>query len=385
MINLGLSAAEQKRFHEALVSNHFIKITVQFLDMNHRYISDVSSRLIDGQVNLSTHTEIRRSATVTLLDSQKNLGLDSNNPADGQAYLDRMIKIVYSVWVEASNDWVDVPIFCGPITRLERNEDVLELEAQGKEVLARRPAFKARTWNKGLKRTSVLKAILSELTGETRFQVPDWSAKTAEAVVVNPLKHPWIYAYNMAKGVNAQMFYDGRGVLRVRKVPTRSLWTFKDGDGGCVLTKPDVAFDNEELINTVVITGGKPKGAKTPVKATAYFPKAHPQSPHSLGRNGVPRYLPEYIVDDTLKSTKAAQEAANRRIKELTTESAEVTFDSLPIPHLEEGDLVRVEVDGLSVTFRLREMTIPLSHGGVSTVGYLRKVSRNTKRIRRNR
>jgi hypothetical protein len=63
-----------------------------------------------------------------------------------------------------------------------------------------------------------------------------------------------------------------------------------------------------------------------------------------------------------------------------------VTFDSLPIPHLDEHDLVRVETPkGDVVTFRLQQFTLPLTTEGAPpmTVGYLRKTVPNRKRIRR--
>lgn len=384
MINLGISSARQRKFNEALCGHRQIKVTVQFLDLEHRYISTVSNRLIDGQVNIDATASITRSATLSLLDPERTLGLDSDNPADGQAYLDRMVRIIYSVWVV--DDWVDVPVFVGPIVRIQRSEDTVEIEAQGKEHLAQRPSFKTRTWKKGLTRIGVIRGVMEELTGEDRFLLPtSWPAKTAENVVVNPKYQPWSYVIKLTNSMKAKVFYDGRGNLRVRKNPTRVAWTFRDGDGGSILTQPEVSYSGDEITNTVQISGGIPKGAKKKVTAKAFIPRWHPLSPHRLGRNGAPRYLPESIEDDTIKSTKDAEKAANRRIKEIMVETAEVTFDSLVIPHLEENDLVRAEYNGQSVSFRLTKMTIALSHSGVSSIGYLRKVSRNTKRIRRNR
>lgn len=382
MINLGISSSQQRRFHDVLNGTHrSIKVTVQFLDLEHRYISSVSNRLIDGQINIDADAEIKRSATLSILDPNHVVGLDSNSPTDGQAYLDRMVKIVYSVWV--SNDWVDVPVFVGPITRVERDEDIIEIEAQGKEHLAQSPVWTSRNYRKGLTRVGVIRAIMAEYSGETRFNFPEWRAKTAEVVSLVPTSQAWSSARKLAKSMKASLFYDGRGVLRLRKLPRRVLWTFKDGDGGCVLTVPSVTYSTDDIINTVEIHGGIPKGAKKKVVAKARIPKSHPLSPHSLGRNGVPRYYVEIIEDETLKSQKAAQEAADRRVKELMIETAEVAFDSMVIPHLEEGDLVAVQVEGVSVSFRLRKMTIALSHNGVSSVGYLKRVSRNTKKIRR--
>ena len=52
-----------------------------------------------------------------------------------------------------------------------------------------------------------------------------------------------------------------------------------------------------------------------------------------------------------------------------------MTFDSLPTPHLEPEDLIRVDTGQFGMEVRLGQMSIPLKHDGVQSVGYHKAVS----------
>ena len=378
MINLGLSSADQRKFEAALSSSNprrIIDVAVTITDLEHGHISTVSDRLLDGQVNIDTTAEVSRSATLTLLDPDHTVGFDSDDPLDGQAYLDRMIRVEYGVYVDEVG-WVRVPIFHGPVVGVSRDADVLEVEAHGKEALARRASWKPRSFAKGLTRVGVIRAIMTELAGENRFILPSgWTARLAKPLSLGRQSSPWSHALILANSMRAQIFYDGAGNLRLRKRPVRHVYTFRDGPGGVITTAPKLAYEDRDLINTVHVKGGVPKGAKSKVESAAYVPSWHAQSPRRMGRNGVARYLVEVIEDDTLRTQKAADSAASRRIRELLLSTATVSFDCLPIIHLEEDDVVRIESEALSMTFRINQMSIPLAHSGVASVGYLRRVT----------
>jgi hypothetical protein len=181
MINIGLSSADHNLFQQSLITGYQLKVTVLILDLNHRYITDVSDQFVDGQVNHSFWEPLSYSATLTLLDPDNLTGFDTDSPSDNALYSDRMIKIVYSVWSELLPQWVDVPVFCGPVTKVSRDDAILSVEASGKESLAMDPvvAWGSHTYVKGTKITSLVRDLMARYCGETRFDFPGWTARTA--------------------------------------------------------------------------------------------------------------------------------------------------------------------------------------------------------------
>lgn len=387
MISLGLSAREQRSFEAALAGPRVIDIKIKVTDLDHIYVSDISDRLLDGQVNIDSTAEITRSCTLSILDPDFVVGFDSEDPTDTQAYSNRMIRAEYGVYVPDLDRWVYVPVFHGPIISVTRTEGVVDIEAQGKEYLAKRAVWKTLSYPRGIRRHNAIIKLMRDLTGERRFDFPSgaWSARLGKTLTPGYASDMWRWCSSLAEGIPAQLFYDGRGYLRLRRNPVRPSYTFKDGPGGTILTQPSMSFGTDgDVVNTVLVKGGTPKGAKRRVEHYAYLPASHPRSPETLARGGVKGYRLEVIEDDTLTSRAQVEQAAKRRIKELMVDDVEVEFDTLPIPHIEPGDVVRVDAGGITTQFRMSKFTIPLSHGGVSTVGYLRRVT--TKgRIRANR
>lgn len=385
MIALGLSSVDLKLFNQSLTTHHSVKITVMLLSLTHSYLSDLSGQLLDGQVSIDADAEITRSLTLQLYDPEHSLKIDSSAPSDGALFYDRMIRIVYSVKSELLPRWVDVPVFTGPISKMSRNADVLNIECQGKESLLAPPtvANTSHTFGKGWRRTDLIKSIMGTFGGENRFSIPDYSQKTAAPVVMKGNTNLWQLAKAVSGAVAArQLFYDGRGFLCLRGVPATATYTFRTGSGGNVTTVPTVEYDIANVRNVVKVTGAVPKGKKTPVVAVASLPRSHPLNHMAMGRNARPRALLEEITDDNLKTTGQAQAVANARVRALGIESVDVKFDALVAPHLEPMDLYTLKTPDLSMTGRLRQMTIPLK-SAVSSMGYLTKSTPNRARIRR--
>lgn len=386
MRSLGLTATERAAFHDALRASHTRRTDLALTNLDGDPLGDLSGRLLDGQVVVDMDAEVTRTASLSLLDPDRTLNFDTDSPDDGAMFLDRMLRITYRVRIDGG--WVDVPLFLGPVTKLDRAGDVVEVEAQGKEALAMGAAWRPFTVSKGTPKVIAIRRIMRERAGESRFSLPDLKAKLPESVSLGRYSVPWNAAQKIADGQDRQLFYPGDGRLELRRWPERPVWTFRDGDGGDVVSGLTVGHSQERVRNTVVVTGGKPKGRKDRVRAQAVAPAGHALSPQRLGRtNGqgefVPRYLVERFEDDGIRSQSEARTKANRMLRDLLREETDVAFDALPIPHLDPGDLVRAEADGIAAEFRLRAFSIPLgSQGGVMSVGYLRKTKIRRGRIR---
>lgn len=370
---LGLNVADRNDFHNTLRSSHSIRIQVQLLKMDGTEQAQLDNRVIDGQVNIDVTAAVTRSATVTLLDPNKTPVLDSDSPGDGALYLDRMIRIWYGVRI--TGDWVDVPIFTGPLTKLDRSGPTVSVEAQGKELLAAQSVLHPLTLPKGMKRTDAIR-ILMQAAGENRFDLPDLSTRLANRVTIGMQDAFWPSAQKLAHALDRQLFYDGRGVLRLRNHPGNTCWTFRDGDGGTIIAPTELGIDASALSNVVHVRGRNIKGKHGHVHVTVELQEPHALAPARLGRNGVKRYLnPAFIDNEHIRGKAEALKVAKRHIKNAKSVAADVTTEALVIPHLEEGDQVRVETEAMGVGFRLRAFSIPLTTASGMTIGFHRMVS----------
>lgn len=400
MLPLGLRRHEQRAFHRALRTHHSIRVRVAVMTLEHEHLGQLTEELLDGQVNIDADAEVTRSATVTFLDRRRTLDFDSDSPANGALYANRMIRLTYDVRVDELDEWVNVPVFTGPVIKLDRTDDEVTVEAQGKEHLALAPAWRPMTVRKGVAKVDAIRRILRERAGEHRFDFPDLHAKLPKAVSLGRESQPWVVAQKIAESMNRQLFYDGRGVCRMRVYPRNPHYTFNDGQGGEVISPPQVAFSMDNVANAVWVKGGKPKAKKKQDDANQpadgdkkekergvrHFETArrsHPLSPWRLGRNGDPRFLLEVVDNDAIRSQQRAREVARRKLRRRLRALVEVTFDSLPTPHLEPEDLFRLNTEQVGMVMRLNQLSIPLKHDQLQTVGYMRKVSTTRRRDRR--
>lgn len=383
MFGLGLTSADQAAFLRGLVGSHQLRIRVQVMDTAHRVMGDASEMLQDGSVTVDATADITRSASLSLWDPAHLLALDSNAPVDGALYMDRMIGVAYQVYSPAYPVVVTCPIFTGPISKLTRDDDTVSIEAQGKEVFAQRPAWRNKNYGIGTLRTSIVRELLAE-TGETRFNIEAWTLRTAHKFGVAFETDVWQLAKKMAG--DRMLYYDGAGTLVMRKPLTRSVFTFRTGDGGTLLTKPTVNYATDDLRNIVRVKGGIPKGQKYPVQKTAYAPASHPLSAQSLGRNGKARHLVEIIEDTDLLSAADCMERAEAALASALKTATDVSFDAIPIPMMEWGDMIDTKTPESSSTSRLDQFTIPLKAGESQAYGYHdRRATVNKAAIRRRK
>lgn len=372
MISIG-NSKDRKALKRLLVSHHRLDVILELLDLSHNYEADLSNKLLSGQVNIDTTADVTRSASVDLIDPHHKLKLDAEGPTDGSLHVKKMIKITYVISSTDQSEQYTVPIFCGPLTKVDRNGPVISLEAQGKEVLSFSSIWAAKTFKRTAKKTDVIIKIMM-MAGEAKrkMAIPDRNAALGSHVSADRKHTFWLIVRKIANGMNMHLFYDGRGVLRLRKVPSKVVYSFNEKEA--LLGYPQVTYDLTEVYNCVEVLGGKPKKKKHKVHYRLVAPKKHPLSPSNLGRNGTKRYLPLLIEDDSIKSMKMARKVAKKALKNSLHEAVEVTFDSMPIPFLEELDLCSFKTSISSGRFRLQKMAIPLTADGVSSIGYLKKV-----------
>lgn len=370
MINLGLDHDELSAFEAGLLDDHEIKIRSQILDLDHNVLASLTGFVLSGQVDIDVSQEVHRTAQITLLDPENSFGIDTDTPNNAGSMASRMLAIQYGVRSQQFPKWVWVPIICGPITYSSREDDIVSLSVHGKESLALDKCCRNITIPKGTAKTSAINQML-RAAGETRLDIPYRSDRLTTNHVVASTEAIWPRARSLARSLTGGFVleYDGRGTAKLVDATSNTVWTFKGGEGGSLITDPKFTADTSEVKNIVVVRGGVPKGAKKRIEAVATASPNHPMSAQRLGRGGVPRYLREDIDDENITTKEAAQTLANNKLWELLQVGTDATFETLVIPHLEPYDYVRVVGEHYTYSTALTKFSIPLTTDGRMTVG----------------
>lgn len=388
MLSLGLTAEEHAEYVTTLASTHEIAVTVQILDNQHNVVSTVTNILMDGQVDAKVvelsesgdSIDISRTCRLVFLDPGRTMTFDSDSPADGAIYLDRMIRVVYSV--RCPSRWVDVSVFTGPVSKCDRDGDMVNVEAQGKEAYGLRTAGWTFTYT-GLV-TVALKAILSAY-GETskRWDIPDSTQPLVKPITVARDSRRWVKAWTAAAALNRILYYDGRGVARAITAPTKPSVVIRSGNGGLLMSDPQISFDTTELKNRVLVLGGKPAGSGTPVSATVTAPTTHPLSPLKIGLGDAPGY--EMLIEENtnIRTPAAALARAKTLLAKFLRQQVDVTYTSLPIPHLEPWDIVTLQTPRFSLDTLVGQFSLPLVADKTMTVGYQTNLTQPRRVVRR--
>src|SRR5690606_35115590 len=91
----------------------------------------VSSRLVAGEVMGDVSQDVTRSLSLGLVDPEGKLRFEGRSPARGAVFADRFVSVEYGVFVPELDEWVDVPVFWGPVTDFSRSGHLVTIEAQG--------------------------------------------------------------------------------------------------------------------------------------------------------------------------------------------------------------------------------------------------------------
>lgn len=387
-MSLGLTFDEHAEYLDTLASSHEIKVTVQVLDNQHDVVSTVTHILMDGQVDAKVvelsedgdSIDVSRTCSLVLLDPSRSLTFDSDSPADGALYLDRMIRVIYSV--RCPSRWVDVPVFTGPVTKCDRDGDMVNIEAQGKERYGLRTAGWTFTYS-GVT-TTVLGNILAAY-GETskRWDIPVSTHKLAKAITVARDSRRWAKAWSAAVALNRVLYYDGRGVAHAVPAPTKASIVIRSGNGGLLTSDPQVSFDTGELKNRVLVLGGKPAGSNTPLSATVNAPTTHPLSALKIGLGDAPGY--EMLIEENtnLRTPAAVLARAKTLLAKFLRQQVEVSATCLPIPHLEPWDIATISTSRFNMDVQVGRFSLPLRCEKLMTFGYQKNLAQPRRIIGR--
>jgi hypothetical protein len=369
VINLGWSTAQLQDFYDICKHSHRVYTAVHQLDLSHNFQRDLSGLVIGGQVDVDRDAAITRSAKLQLMDVEHNLNFDAFNPADGANYFTQMIRIYYGVSrFEPGSPVYWVPVMTGPIDDVQRDGWQLNLSITGKEVFAKSGMWQAWSWPAGWSKNDVIANAMQIHTGEVFFNF-DWTNATITAPFsLEAGDDLFENLRQLADDSGYQLFYDGWGNLRLRWQNSNMIFTFTDD---WLTDTPSVDYDASKVVNAVRYEGWTPPGYTTPLAITVTAPDWHPFSPAKMGRNGVARYLPDFVSDSSINNTFVLFIYAFNVLDREILEGVNVQFSSLIMPLLEEGDTVLVNGSGYNGKTNMTQMSIPLVGDAEMSVGFL--------------
>lgn len=427
MLHLNISKRERDALFDTLRSSHRIRTEAEILDSTEKPIGHFKDRygtlkLISGSVDVDATQDVTRSLEMEFYDPAHRLPFNPETPKESGAFTGYFIHVRYCVLVPHFNlfprpdrypapamlpgttgqrlhegaSWYEIPVFWGPITHLSSVAGHTTIEAQGKESLALDPHFAANSYrlSKGMHVDEAMMHVLQRL-GERRFQMPNlpWKLRAHRAVM--PQDEPWRvvalgHEDDAGEKVGALVdrvgkhphfvHYDGRGYVRVSRLNKKHAHTF---DGDWLTSEPEVDYEGLEYVNRVVVRGIKPKGKKHRCSASVQLPKENPLSPENLHRADQKPMLRTEFVDTDLDTDKKCRQRALHILEHHSKVALEASFECLPLPMLEENDLVRVRTENLHVEFPVKQFSIPLTAGAMSIGDTEKLASRPLRRHKR--
>lgn len=387
MYSLGMSASDRDLYLDHLRSSHIVNVRVQVMDLDHQYVDNISDAVIDGQVTVDYNGDVAtRSLQMVLMDPTFSLGFDSAQVIDGAWFYDRMIQVSTEVYVPALGRVINCPLFTGPVRKVKRQGSAITVDCDGKDVFTRK-SWPQIVIKKGTPIVDAIRHVLSEL-GETffRFEANPTGVTGSKRVIDRASLDvtPWGYCRLMAAEENCRLFYaaDGYAVLRERNDTGTPVFTFRDGDGGSILTRPDTGGDYSNIAN-VIRAEGMPASGK-PDAYEAMVSEASPLHPSKLLRGGKPMYMGFVIQRESITSKSRAKSVALSELADRQYAVYDIAFDATPLFPLEEGDVIGVQTADVSMTAPLLRFSFGFSAKAPMPIGYRKLIAPAVTRIRGN-
>ena len=258
MLHLELSHDERDEYRSALLDSHRMRVQIAIRDNDEEVIETPDRMVLEGSVTIDADSEVSRSLDLTLLDPDNKVRFNPCNPAQGVLFAGFFISVQYGVYVDELEDWIDAPLFWGPSYRL------LPFGAGGPhrsagqgQSLLMEPylATEGHTLPKGLHIDDAIKRV-ARYAGEQRFDIPNLAGKLHDDVVIRPGDELWATIARGRKSLVAQtgskphqIFYDGRGRLKLRRLNHNIVWRFRADE--TILSPVELTWDMAEAINFV--------------------------------------------------------------------------------------------------------------------------------------
>lgn len=215
----------------------------------------------------------------------------------------------------------------------------------------------------GMTYGAAVKAMVADrLPEQTDFSLASTTQLTPLLIYgVNQGGDPWKDIQELAQAIGYEVFFDAAGVLVFRPtIDPRGgipVWEFDENFNPTVIDVKRELSD-EDTFNYVVVKG-ESTSTKNPVTAFAF--DNDPNSPTYV--NGNYGTVATVLTFQNIQTQDQAQQAANATLLNSLGAAETVTIKTVPMPALEPGDVVTVNVQDVlaSGTYVINAMTTPLS------------------------
>lgn len=371
-------------FLDVVTSPHRVRRSVTLMDLSHNVLDDLTDRLEGGQMNFDMDADITRSAPMSFIDPTRQIDLDGDTPEAGTMHLKYMISVDKIYTSVLTGKTFEVPLITGPIRKFERNEGIISAEVQGKELLANRLVWNSRTYKEGTYRNAIIRDLMTD-AGEdpSMMRIPtSGGGKLGKDLIVGNDMTYWKAAQSVAADMGCQLFYDGRGILQLRRWSGRPV-IIKIHEP-LLLDKPVFSYDVDNLVNAVEYIGGKPSGANLILAARAVAPSSHPLSPRAMRRNGRDSYYPSFIKNDKVRTQAEVNRRALNALNDGLLEVLQVDATIVDLSVLEPGDTLAISYEDAFAEFRLRKASVGFFGQAEMVIGYHKNISVGRKASLRN-
>lgn len=378
MQRLGLSDADFRAYNRGITVTHERRIHIEILTLDGDLVATLTPDALDGQVLIDatvgkdTPTRI---LDFSFLDPSRSIQFEPDTPGGASMHRKFMIRIIDSRRIPELGDWVDCEVFTGPLWDFDREGAVVKIVAHGLERQAMGQKWKPVTYKKRTKKTDAIKDLLAAAGEPHLGGIPDMDARMPERMTITRMDTIWPRVLRLSESLDRQTFYPGHGRPIMRRLPSRPVFTFDDRH---LLSEVLLDRNPDGVFNTFVMVGSKPKGAKVRPQATESLPPSHPNSAQELERTNTWLRLVKREENRQVKTIAEAKARAKRMEEEGAKFVVNYGFDSLPIPHLDENDMVRVRCDEGTLLVRMKTWSLPLGFDGAPpmSVGTLRRTTR---------
>lgn len=263
MYRLSLTNAERNAFDAALKSaQRKLRFTATLYRKDG---TPLGKRLdiIDGEVIVDCSDPLNqptRTAHITVSDPYERLSVDAVHPEDGGVWFSKRLGIEWGIWVESLQRYIDVPVFFGPFFRINRTGINVEIDASSEDAEHLDPHLFRRSISvrKHTKIDRAVRAILIERgvkDKEMNFMTTHRRLNRDRTWRIGQV--PWKMAQRLVDLLDdAQLFVEGDGKYRLRRIPDDPVWRFLDGENGVTVDASE-SFSRESLWNLVVVRGEK--------------------------------------------------------------------------------------------------------------------------------
>lgn len=324
--------------------------------------TDKLLRVIGGSVSVDGSASVLRTCRVSIVDPTGLLV--PNSPTDTLSPYGNEIKLYRGIGSELKSlgifrfEGVDV-----------RNEGGITIELEGfdrsstiQEARFEMPYVIASGTNVV---TAIIDMISLQMSGLTFIATA--TAYTTPLLVFEEGEDPWEKAQLMAESIGMEIFFDveGRCVIRSIPNPTTSHYVFKYTEGNSSILSSNNYMAAKPSYNKFIVSG-ETADASAPVRAEAF--DNNPTSPtYYYGPFGK---RPRFYKSSFIYLATQAQDAANGMLLRSLGGVERLSFNAIPNPAHDHGDVVHV-VDsslGVDVMAVMEAFTIPLSVGEVMPV-----------------